>query len=201
MSHSSQSDFWETRYRASTTPWDFGGVPADLRSFLKRRPKGGRVLIPGCGSGYEIKAFADAGYEVTALDFAPAAVARAREFAGPAFTGGIIEGDFFKHDFSTESFDVIYERTFLCSLTPDRRSAYRDRTAQLLKRNGNLVGYFFYKSTPPDEGPPFGLVWGEADELFARHFLLTKDDPVNDSLPLFAGRERWQERRRTAFKG
>ena len=30
-------------------------------------------------------------------------------------------------------------------------------------------------------------------ELFARDFILTEDEPVTDSLPVFAGKERWQE--------
>ena len=32
-----------------------------------------RVLVPGCGGGYEVVALARAGFDVTALDSAPAA--------------------------------------------------------------------------------------------------------------------------------
>jgi hypothetical protein len=61
-------DFWNERYAAGRTPWDQCGVPAALARFLARSSGGGaRVLIPGCGTGYEIVAFAGAGYEVTAL--------------------------------------------------------------------------------------------------------------------------------------
>ncbi|WP_438479972.1 methyltransferase domain-containing protein [Oleiharenicola lentus] len=192
--------YWDKRYASGQTPWDFGGVPVDLGNFLQRSLTP-RVLIPGCGSGHEVKAFIAAGYDVTALDISPVAVERAKRTVGAALAHCVQLGDFFTHDLAPESFDLIYERTFVCALTPDRRTAYRDRCAQLLKRGGSLTGYFYYQNTAPDAGPPFGFAWGEADELFSRYFILTKDVEVNDSLPLFAGRERWQERRRTSFKG
>jgi SAM-dependent methyltransferase len=200
MNHPSHPDFWNVRYAAGQTPWDFGGVPSDLQKFLKKKSPRGKVLIPGAGSGYEIKAFADAGYDVTALDFSPAAVERAQHLVGPALADRVQLGDFFSHSFPA-TFDLIYERTFLCSIMPDRRPAYRDRMASLLKYGGQFVGYFFYQRTIQRDGPPFGLAWGEGDALFARHFLIVKDDPVSDSLPVFAGHERWQERRRTSYVG
>jgi SAM-dependent methyltransferase len=200
MTDSNQAAFWDQRYRESEMPWDFGGVPADLMAFLKRKKRlGDTVLIPGCGAGYEIRAFALAGYDVTAIDFSPEAVALAKHNAGHDLADRVILGDFFKHRFAPGSFDVIYERTFLCSLTPDRREAYRDRVCELLKPNGHLVGYFYYQTPSLELGPPYGFAWGTSDELFARHFLLIRDVPVTDSLPLFEGRERWQEQRRTAF--
>ena len=51
-SDSNQPNFWTARYAAGKTPWDFGGVPSALKSFLERSSVPGRVLIPGCGSGY-----------------------------------------------------------------------------------------------------------------------------------------------------
>lgn len=195
------SAFWDSRYKTGQTPWNFGGVPADVKDYLKRNPKGGRVLIPGCGWGYEIQAFADAGYEVTAIDISPAAVERARKLVNSELARRIVVADFFKYNFGAVPFDVVYERTFLCAILPEQRAAYRDRMTRLLKYSGALIGYFYYQKTNPDDGPPFGLAWGEGDELFSRHFLLMKDDPVTDSLPVFAGRERWQERRRTSYPG
>src|SRR5258708_16214518 len=70
-------EFWEKRFRESFTPWDAGRVPAALEQFLKTEPRDQRVLIPGCGSGYEVRVFAEAGLETLAIDFAPAAVERA----------------------------------------------------------------------------------------------------------------------------
>lgn len=195
-----QPEYWNARYLKDNTPWDFGGIPADLKAFLKKKGKNAKVLIPGCGSGYEIKAFAEAGYDVTAIEFAPFAAERAKRMVGPALADRIIVGDFFEYDFPLAAFDVIYERGFVCSFTPDRRPAYRDRVAQLLKYRGLLLGYYYYNKPSLADGPPFGFAWGTADELFSRYFLLVKDEPVNDSLPPLVGRERWQERRRTSFQ-
>ena len=198
MNDPSEPEFWNSRYKTGQTPWNFGGVPADLKEYLQRNPKGGRVLLPGCGWGYEVQAFADAGYDVTAIDYSSAAVERARKLVNPELAKRIVEKDFFQPNFPNASFDVIYERTFLCAIMPEQRKAYRDQMTRLLKYGGSLIGYFYYQNTTKQDEPPFGLAWGEADELFARHFVLTRDIPVNDSLPVFATRERWQERRRTA---
>ncbi len=197
MTDSTDPHFWNTRYESGQTPWDLGGVPKALQEYL-RKAKGGRALVPGCGSAHEIPALAAAGYEVTAVDFSPVAVARARERVGPGLAAGLIEGDFFTHPLAPASYDLIYERTFLCAIPPERRAEYRDRVATLLKPGGAFIGYFYYQKTDPKDGPPHGLAWGESDLLFARHFLLLRDIPSPDALPLFAGRERWQENRRTA---
>jgi len=199
-------EFWSSRYLSANTPWDFDGIPANLKEFLKRKPAGtipqsrGKVLILGCGLGHEIRAFAQAGYDVTAIDFAPGAVERSRRLNGTALASRIILGDFFSHDLAPNSFDYVYERAFLCALHPDRREVYRARIASLLKYQGSLVGYFYYQPPVISAGPPYGFAWGTADELFERYFLLVKDVPVTDSVPMFAGRERWQEWRRTSFK-
>ncbi|MES1167824.1 MAG: methyltransferase domain-containing protein, partial [Oleiharenicola lentus] len=85
----SQPEFWNSRYIKDDTPWEFDGIPSDLKAFLKKKGKGAKVLIPGCGTGHEIKAFAEAGYDVTALDFAPFAVDRAKRLVGPALASRV----------------------------------------------------------------------------------------------------------------
>src|SRR5882762_8485609 len=90
-------EFWEKRFRESFTPWDAGRVPGALEQFLKTEPRDQRVLIPGCGSGYEVRAFAEAGIESLAIDFAPAAVERAQRILGPIAHLVRLE-DFFEFD-------------------------------------------------------------------------------------------------------
>ncbi|MBL9190174.1 MAG: methyltransferase domain-containing protein [Opitutaceae bacterium] len=189
--------FWNERYLAARTPWDFGGVPPPLARYLATHPgRGATVLIPGCGSGYETAAFAQAGYRVTAIDFSPPAVAKARATVGPALADRIIEGDLFAHPLADAPFDFIYERTFLCALPPAWRERIVARTAELLKPGGTLGGIYFFEQS--EDGPPFGLGPGEADRLFDAGFKLVRDEPVaaGESLAFFAGRERWQERTR-----
>src|SRR5512137_2921886 len=112
---SSQTQFWNQRWEGGRIPWDLGGVPPALMSFLARTRARTRVLIPGCGSGYEVRAFHEAGHDVTAIEFSAAAVARARKILGP-LGSKVIHGDFFTHDFGVKPYGLIYERGFLCSL-------------------------------------------------------------------------------------
>src|SRR6266480_865133 len=76
-------EFWEKRFMENFTPWDAGRVPTALEQFLRTEPRGQRALIPGCGSGYEVRAFAEAGFDVLAVDFAEAAIERAQRILGP----------------------------------------------------------------------------------------------------------------------
>src|SRR5688500_11724819 len=66
---SSRPDFWDVRYRDGVTPWDAGGVPQRLREWLEKETSRLRVLVPGCGSGYEVQAFAERGHDVLGIDF------------------------------------------------------------------------------------------------------------------------------------
>ncbi len=183
-------NFWTVRYAAGTTPWDFEGIPAALRKFLRRVPHGGRVLIPGCGLGYEVKAFHDAGFDVTAVDFSPVAIERARLHLGP-LGDRVRRLNFFTSKVPGGPFDLVYERTFLCSMPPARWPAYVRRISQLLRPRGRLAGLFFLGKARG--GPPFPIREAQLDELFRGTFRRTRDEPVKDSLPLFVGRERWQE--------
>ena len=187
-------EFWSSRYVTGRTPWDLHGVPAALHAFLQRSESRGRVLIPGCGSGYEVRAFHHAGYEVTALDFSPAAVDRARALLGP-LADMVQVGDFFADDLPSSGFDLVYERTFLCALSPERWRDYTSRMAALLRHGGSLVGVFVYGNA--SDGPPFPLPEGREQELFGGKFELTRSEALPPSLPVFEGmEERWQEWRR-----
>ncbi len=62
--------------------------------------------------------------------------------------------------------------------------------ARLTRPGGLLAGFFFLAET--SSGPPFGTSQKTLEELLGGSFRQDKDDPVSDSLPVFAGRERWQ---------
>ena len=190
-SDSNQPDFWTVRYAAGKTPWDFGGVPSALKSFLERPSVPGRVLVPGCGSGYEIQAFHAAGYDVSAIDFSPAAIDQAKRVLGE-LAERVVLGDFFTYNFGERRFHLVYERTFLCSMTPSRWPEYVNRVAELLSPGGRLIGVYLYGQRS-SSGPPFSLTATDAQQLFKKHFKLVRSEVMTDSLPLFRDMERWQE--------
>ncbi|MBI3418146.1 MAG: methyltransferase domain-containing protein [Verrucomicrobia bacterium] len=187
---SSQTQFWVKRWEVGKIPWDLGGIPPTLVSFLTRTRTPTRVLIPGCGSGYEVRAFHEAGHDVTAIEFSAPAVAHAREVLGP-LGDKVVHGNFFKHDFAATRYGLIYERGFLCSLPPARWPDYASRMASLLSPSGRLVGLFLYGQEP--EPPPFPLTEETAAGLLGRSFRLLRNESVAVSVPVYQGLEHWQE--------
>ena len=79
---SSRPEFWDSRFRDGVTPWDAGGVPPRLVAWLEAKKSQARVLIPGCGTGYEVQLFAEHGHDVLAIDFSDAAIEAARRELG-----------------------------------------------------------------------------------------------------------------------
>lgn len=191
---SAAPDFWNERYASGDTPWVLEGIPQALDRLL-RRTKPAAVLIPGCGKDHNvIRAFIAAGFTTTAVDFSSAAVAQGKVALGE-LGDRLFVADFFQHDFGTGRFDLIYERTFLCALPISLRDQYAARAAELLRPGGVLVGFFFFGAEDPD-GPPFPLPREKAMRLFEKSFRLRHSEKVDDSLPIFAGREEWQEWKR-----
>jgi len=181
-------EHWEALYLEGRMPWDAGGVPAELETFVDAGPIGRQVLVPGCGSAYEAARLAGAGSQVLAVDFSAAAVARAR--AVTAGSGAVIlQADFFELD--GRRYDLIYERAFMCSLMPDRRLDWARQCARLLQPGGRLAGLFFTDAEASD-GPPFGITDADLQTLLSRWFLRLEDRASTGSLPVFVDRERWQ---------
>ncbi len=190
---SSKPDFWDKRFREKFMPWDAGQVPASLDQFVARHAARGRVLIPGCGSGYEVRFLAQAGFDVTAIDFSEAAIEAARsELGGLAHLVRL--ADFFSFEGDERPFDAIYERAFLCALPRRLWGDWARRTASLVRPGGLLFGLFFFDNNA--KGPPFGIGADELDALLLPNFERIEDEPVSDSIPAFADRERWQLWRR-----
>lgn len=185
-------DFWCKRFDAGTTPWDAGCTPAAFASFIAEQAMPLNTLIPGCGSAWEAAHLAESGWPVTALDFSPAAVSKAREVLGNTPVTLICD-DFFTFQ-PALPYLLIYERAFLCALPRKLWADWGRRVAELLPQGGLLAGFFFICDQP--KGPPFGIVQSQLDELLAANFELLVNATVHDSIPVFSGRERWQVWRR-----
>lgn len=188
----SAPEFWSERFAHSFTPWDKGGVPEALRRFVAQSPLPRRSLIPGCGTGHEVACLAEAGWDVTAIDFSPAAVTAAQATLG-RWADRVLLADFFTYQ-PPQPLELIYERAFLCALPPRMRPEIVRRWAQLLPSGGLLAGFFFLDENA--KGPPFGITRAELNALLTPVFEQLQDEEVRDSLPVFSGKERWQVWRR-----
>ena len=186
-------EFWDLRYDAGFAPWDAGRVPAQLQAFVAcaRRPR--NVLVPGCGSGHDVRFLAERGWDVVGIDFSHEALAKARAVLGPHVNRARY-GDFFA-PIAGEPFEVVYERAFLCALPRRLWRQWSERVAELVEPGGMLAGYFYFDTT--ERGPPFALRdQAQLDELLAPAFERVEDAAVGDSVDVFKGKERWQEWRR-----
>ena len=184
--------FWDERFEHGFTPWDRGGVPRAFQDFVEQAGQPLQTLIPGCGAAYELAFLRERGWDATAIDFSPSAVALARRSA-PSAADRIVQADFFSYQ-PAPSLQLIYERAFLCAMPRAMWPDVAARWAGLLPAGGLLAGYFFFDHTP--KGPPFGATRDVLEQLLLPHFDCVADAPVADSIEVFAGKERWMIWRR-----
>ena len=149
--------FWNDRYASGVTPWDLGDVSAAARVLVEKHfPRQGRVLVPGCGRGYEVVYLEKLGYRVTAVDFAGEAV----RFLGELARQSQVQPEILQQDLFllptlyNSAFDVLLEQTCFCAIDPSLRNDYEQLAYRVLRPGGRLLGVFM-EVDEPREGPPY----------------------------------------------
>ena len=182
---------WEDRYRTGDMPWEKGAAHPALIHFLKSNPVHGRVLVPGCGTGHDVRALAATADEVTGLDIAPSAIVRAK--AQPAVGGERYQlGDLFVlPEKLRAAFDVVFEHTCFCAIDPSLREKYVAAVASALKPGGHLLAVFYLEPglDPGESGPPFGVTRAELDAFFSPRFTQLREWKPAVTYPGREGRE------------
>ncbi|MEQ6291787.1 methyltransferase domain-containing protein [Vogesella sp. GCM10023246] len=193
--NSGDAAFWDIRYQQHSMPWDSAGLPGGFAGEAQRLLAAGarRVLVPGCGSAYEVEALLQHGAQVLAVDFSAPAVARARALH-PQCADAIVEADFFSAAVSGE-WDWVYERAFLCALPPALRPQYAAKMAALLPAGSCLAGYFYLGDKRG--GPPYTIATDSLQALLGPYFTLEQQLQLPGSLPVFGQDEYWMVWRRT----
>jgi SAM-dependent methyltransferase len=187
---------WESRYQSGDMPWEKGAPSPGLVDFLAAHPDLPRetVLVPGCGSGHDVRAWAQAGFAVTAYDIAPSAVQLTREGnLAAGVNAEVMRGDFLG-DAPLRLFDWIFEHTLFCAIDPACRDAYCVAVRRWLKPRGHYLAVSYL--IPDAEGPPFGTTRQEQLDRFLPDFELL-DEWIPRSYPNRAGLERmfwWRKR-------
>ena len=117
---------WQERYDKSMTGWDRGQPSPMLFQWMKAGDlQPCEILVPGCGRGHEVIALAEAGFAVTAVDFADTAVkALSQQLGQRGLRANVIQSDIFAYC-QSHSFDAIYEQTSLCAIHPSQWATYQ----------------------------------------------------------------------------
>lgn len=172
-------DYWNDRYQNAETGWDLNRVSPPLQAYIDQlKDKNQRILIPGCGSGYEAEYLAKCGFQnITVIDFAPSVVEKMKSRMADLQNVNIICEDFFAH---SGEYDLILEQTFFCALNPSLRPQYVQKMSELLKPSGTLAGVLFGVQFP--NNPPFGGSKEEYENLFSEKFSIKTLEPCYNSV-------------------
>jgi SAM-dependent methyltransferase len=151
---------WQEAWRVGRTPWDAGAsAPALVDLNDSELVPAGRILVPGCGTGYDLATLARSDREVVGIDLSEDARAAFAE-AHADLPGTVVYEvtDFFSYD-AGGGFDFVWDYTFFCALDPDQRSAWADTMARVIKPSGILATLIFPYEDPISEreGPPWPI--------------------------------------------
>jgi methyl halide transferase len=156
-------------------PWEKGEASPGLVDFLAAHPAlpRGTVCVPGCGTGHDVCAWAQAGFHVFACDIAPSAVRLTTERVRcKGLTAQVQLGDFLS-DAPPYPFDWIFEHTLFCAIQPEQRDDYVRAVVNWLKPDGQYLAVNYM--IPDTDGPPFGTTREELVRRFSPQFKLLKE--------------------------
>lgn len=167
---------WESRYQAGDTPWEKGAPSPGLVDYLKDYGAlKGRILVPGCGSGHDVRAIATPENAVTGIDIAPSAIERAGTYPKSAHEYYRLADLFDLPPELRGIFDWVWEHTCFCAIDKGMREDYVRGVAEALKPGGHLLAIFYIEPKDEDEGPPHGVSLTELNALFLEKFELLEE--------------------------
>ncbi len=163
-------------------PWALPGAVPYLSDWLKGADApetgGGRsAVVVGCGLGNDAEALAGAGFEVTAFDVSPSAIAWAKKLS-PDSSVNYVTADLFELPADwLGAFDVVFEfRTIQALPVSVRREAIAQITA-LIKPGGTLLMATYTRPTEAiNDGPPWPLSASELAQFEALGLTVVKKE-------------------------
>lgn len=154
-------DFWQQRFASDATPWDRAAPNPQLLAWLDSGMLAPcRIAVPGCGAGHEVEVLARRGFDVVAIDYAPAAVDLTRDrLARAGLSARVAQADVLAWA-PAAPLDAVYEQTCLCALHPDQWVDYAARLHAWLRPGGTLFALWMQAPRPGAaqglvEGPPY----------------------------------------------
>ena len=152
-----RTQHWNQRYESGSTPWDSGLPSTELRRVIEEANiKPCRVLELGCGTGTNAVLLAQLGFDVTAVDLSPLAIAQAKQKASDASVDvSWICGDVCSIAKPNEAFPLVFDRgCFHCI----RRDVGVDAILKTLERvtvaGSQLIVFTGNANEQREHGPP-----------------------------------------------
>ena len=165
-----KSDFWDDKYINNEHKWDISGPTPAFVHWSKNLKSSKRIIVPGCGNGYDAMHLANQGHNVFAIDFSSKVINNLKNKKIDNLN--VVSGDYFNLPSKfNNKFDYFLEYTFLCAINPDRRMEYIKKSFDLLNSQGVYIGFLFPINKPlSDGGPPFGIDIDKIFDMFSQFY-------------------------------
>jgi cyclopropane fatty-acyl-phospholipid synthase-like methyltransferase len=146
---------WDDSYTgADPAPWDIGRPQRAFVRLADEHKLSGRVLDSGCGTGEHALLAASRGAEVTGIDVAPTAIARARAKAAERGLHAQFEvADSLDLEHLGRAFDTVIDSGVFHVFGDDDRARYVASLAAVLRPGGACYLMCFSDRQPGDWGP------------------------------------------------
>lgn len=190
-----KAESWEAIYQTGDAGWDIGKPAPPLALLLQSLPdwlSPGKLICFGAGAGHDSFLFAENGFDVTAVDFAPSAVRSIKKYASANVSLNALEADILalpaEH---LESYDYVLEHTCFCAIPVENRAKYVSAAKSVLKPGGILFGLFYRFDPADDKGPPYSTSEEEIRDLFSKDFEIIEFSTPKQSHGKRQNRERF----------
>ena len=156
-------------------PWEKGAPSPGLVDFLASHPElaRGTVCVPGCGTGHDARAWAQAGFQAFGYDIAPSAIRLAARRTRTAKLPAKFHVADFLRDPPPFLFDWVFEHTLFCAIQPAERDDYVRALLRWLKPGGQYLAVNYL--IPERGGPPYGTTRDEIVQRFSPQFELAQE--------------------------
>jgi cyclopropane fatty-acyl-phospholipid synthase-like methyltransferase len=171
--------FYEITYRYFRAPWDIGAREELVSLVESGRLQPCRAVDLGCGAGANAVYLAQHGFDVTGMDYANAAIEKARAHARAAgLQVNFIEDDLTNLCHVSGTFDFLLDYGVLDDLRPRQRGSYLRNILSLTHAGSRyLLWGFEYPMRWWEKFVPFYDVPfypGEIEERFGPYFEIEK---------------------------
>ncbi len=177
---------WDDRYRSGETPWDTGHPSTELvRVVSDEKIPPGRAVELGCGTGTNALWLAAQGFDVTAVDISPLALARARAKAAGARVR-FLEADVLRPPPELAGpFDFFFDRGCYHVVRRTDVAAYLQTVERITAPGAHGLVLAGNAREPHDPGPPvvredeIRAEWGRSfDVIWLREFRFDQVEAV-----------------------